>query len=156
AGMIPQAKWRVGPWFAVLVAWWAEAPEIKSHGVGIHFLQEMGDGHGDLHILTRFQPIAAKSQRPGNTRPVAARDRIAPQSLHHCSWQVWHLPELLPRKRAAAPNCCYLCLHPLERLWMGEQSVEHETESVGHGVDARQHWSQRNVLQDGPARRLRV
>src|SRR5690348_9036364 len=100
--MIPQAKWCVGTWFAMLIARRAEAIDIKLQGAGIQFLQEMGDDHRDLHVLTRFQPKAAQSQRPGDTRPVATCDRVAPQGLHHCSLQIWHLSELLPGKRATA------------------------------------------------------
>src|SRR5215467_4355641 len=149
--MISQAKGRIGSWLAMLVARRAEALEIKLHGIGIHFLQEMGHGHGDLHVLAHFKVVAAKSQWPGDTRPMAACDGVAPQSLHHRSLQIWHLSELLPGKRATAPSSFYLRLHPPERLWMGEQGVEHETERVGHRVDARQHRPQRDVLQDGPA-----
>src|SRR5215831_3145456 len=114
--MISQAKGRVDPWLAMLVARRAEALKIKLHRMGIHFLQEMGHSHGDLHILAHFQAVAAKSQWPGDTRPVAACDGVAPQGLHHRTLQIWHLPELLPGKRATAPGCFYLCLHPLERL----------------------------------------
>src|SRR6266700_590225 len=51
AGMISQAKGRVGTRLAMLVARRAEEIEIKLHGVGIQLLQEMGHSHGDLHVL---------------------------------------------------------------------------------------------------------
>src|SRR5713101_7832991 len=98
AGMVPQAKWRVGTWLAMLVARRAEALKVELHGGGIQLLQEMGHGHGDLHVLAWFQAIAAKGQRSSDTRPVTTRHRVASQGLHHCPLQVWHLFELLPRE----------------------------------------------------------
>src|SRR6266571_4479067 len=114
-----------------LVVWW-----IKLQGAGIHFLQEMGHGHGDLHVLAWFQAIASKGQRSGDTRPVTTRHRVASQGLHHCPLEVWHLFELLPREHPLAPRRIHFCLYPKSGVWMGEQGIEHETQRVRHGVDA--------------------
>src|SRR6266566_3745502 len=114
----------------MFIAWLTETINIKLHGLRIQLLQEMWHRHRDLRSITTCYGIA-------------------PQGLHHGSMQIWHPLELLPGQRAMAPGRIDLCLDTLKRAWMGEESIEHETEGVRHRIDPCQHRSKGNMLQDG-------
>src|SRR6266566_6629701 len=133
----------------MFIAWLTETINFKLHWMRIQLLQEMWHRHRDLHCIAGFQTIPGNGQRFGDPRIMTTCYGIAPQGLHHGSMQIWHPLELLPGQRAMAPGRIDLCLDTLKRAWMGEESIEHETEGVRHRIDPCQHRSKGNMLQDG-------